>query len=238
MDFGGNGSFKIKGKRHPLKKRMLIYISPNTPYTIELDADIPVSFLTVHFSFTQIAFNNGEWSMNNQGKIFINNHVYELNNTYLIEKQFQKLVNCWLQKLPGYEFISRTMLQQLLITIAQTFNKRTHSFSSSEMVENIIRHMQKNINGKITLSELSGIFQISPAYMSRMFKSITEYTIIEYFNKLKIDKSKELLLEGHKKVKEVSEELGFADEFYFSRMFKKTEGITPSQFNSRIIHGF
>lgn len=234
----GSGSFKIKGKRYTIKKGMLIYISPETPYTIELDRTVPVSFLTVHFSFAQVVFNNGKWGINTQGQIFTRSHIFELGNTYLIEKEFQKLVNCWYQKLPGYELISKTTLHQLLIIIAQNLNKRYYNFSSSAKVEKIIQHMQSNINGKITLSGLSRIVQISPAYMSRIFKDITEYTIIEYFNKLKIDKSKELLIEGNKKVKEVSQELGFADEFYFSRMFKRMEGITPSQFYSRIVHGY
>jgi len=72
--------------------------------------------------------------------------------------------------------------------------------------------------------------------MSRTFKEATGYTIIEYFNKLKIDKAKELLIEGNKKIREVAQELGFVDEFYFSRTFKKAEGMNPSEFCSKIVH--
>ncbi|WP_310941691.1 AraC family transcriptional regulator [Clostridium estertheticum] len=45
-------------------------------------------------------------------------------------------------------------------------------------------------------------------------------------------------MEGDKKVKEVAQILGFTDEFYFSRIFKKIEGISPSEFYHRNVHGY
>ena len=72
--------------------------------------------------------------------------------------------------------------------------------------------------------------QLSSAYLSRVFKETTGYSVIEFFNKIKVDKAKELIIEGDKKVKEVAQILGFTDEFYFSRIFKKIEGISPSEF--------
>jgi AraC family transcriptional regulator, transcriptional activator for feuABC-ybbA operon len=128
------------------------------------------------------------------------------------------------------------MLQQLLLAISENLNKQSQNFAASLKVEKIIEYMHQNLNVKVTLPELSTLVQMTPFYMSRTFKEATGYTIIEYFNKLKIDKSKELLIEGNKKIKEVAKELGFVDEFYFSRMFKKAEGMNPSEFCSRIVH--
>jgi AraC-type DNA-binding domain-containing proteins len=55
---------------------------------------------------------------------------------------------------------------------------------------------------------------------------------------LKIDKAKELLIEGNKKVKEVAYELGYTNEFYFSRIFKRIEGLSPSEFYSKNVYEF
>jgi len=68
-------------------------------------------------------------------------------------------------------------------------------------------------------------------------KDTTDYTVIEFFNKLKVDKAKEMLIEGDKKVKEVAHALGYTDEFYFSRLFKRVEGVSPSEYYSKNIHG-
>ncbi|MNN93050.1 HTH-type transcriptional activator Btr [compost metagenome] len=75
--------------------------------------------------------------------------------------------------------------------------------------------------------------QLSYTYLSRAFKEITGYTVIEFFNKLKMDKAKALLLEGDMKIKDVAQTLGYSDEFYFSRLFKKMEGLSPSEFQSK-----
>jgi AraC-like DNA-binding protein len=98
--------------------------------------------------------------------------------------------------------------------------------------------MRKNINSKVTLEELSGIAGLSTFYLSRTFKEATGYPIITYFNKMKIEKAKELLIEGNKKVKEVAYELGYVSEFYFSRMFKRIEGLSPSEFYSKNVYEF
>ena len=79
--------------------------------------------------------------------------------------------------------------------------------------------------------------KLSPTYLSRTFKETTGYSVIEFFNKIKIDKAKELIIEGNKKIKEVAQTLGFTDEFYFSRIFKRIEGISPSEFYSKNVHG-
>jgi AraC family transcriptional regulator, transcriptional activator for feuABC-ybbA operon len=234
----GNGTFIIGNKKYAIKKGVLLYITPNTPYSIEADRNSPSDILTVHFSFAEVGFNDGKWNVMENTTTLPLPSAQVLQDAIPVEEQFQKLLDCWVTKLPGYEFIARTLLQQLLVTIMQTVSKNSHNYSRSLKVEKIIQYMHQNINGKITLPELSKLVQMTPFYMSRTFKEATGYSIIEYFNKLKIDKSKELLIEGNKKIKEVAQELRFADEFYFSRMFKKVEGISPSEFCSNIVHDF
>jgi AraC family transcriptional regulator, transcriptional activator for feuABC-ybbA operon len=234
----GSGSCIVNGRRYSIKSGLLLYIAPDVPFSIELDTKVPAGCLTVHFSYTRVSFNDGKWAVQDETQNLSSHPAQELKDAYLVEEQFQKLLDCWNEKLPGYEFKSGTILQQLLLTIGENLNKHSQNFAASLKVEKIIQYMHQNLNGKITLAELAKFVQITPFYMARTFKAATGYTIIEYFNKLKIDKSKELLIEGNKKVKEVAQELGFADEFYFSRMFKKAEGINPSEFCSKIVHDY
>jgi AraC-like DNA-binding protein len=234
----GSGCFVIEGKKYPIKKGTLIYIKPDIPYAIEADAKAPFDCWTVHFSFTGVGFIDGKWEIWQGPAILSRHHVRDLKNAYSVEEQFQKLVDCWYEKLPGYEFIAKTMLQQLLILIEQNIKRASDNYATSLKVERTIQYMHENIERKITLAELSDLVQMSQAYLSKTFKEATGYTVIEYFNKLKIDRAKELLIEGSRRIKEVSEELGFVDEFYFSRVFKKVEGVSPSEFCSRIIHVF
>ncbi|HBM81303.1 MAG TPA: AraC family transcriptional regulator, partial [Clostridiaceae bacterium] len=70
---------------------------------------------------------------------------------------------------------------------------------------------------------------ISPSYLGSMFKNITGKSVISYLIDIRINKSKQFLRDGLS-VSEASQKVGFHDIFYFSRIFKKRQGITPSEF--------
>ena len=233
----GKGSIIIGEKRYQIKRGMLFYSGPDVPHSFESDEKEPCCFQAVHFSYAHVFFHDGIWDIKQDAQPLLLNPGEELKDYYQIADIFNKLVDCWYAKLPGYEFITKTLLQELLIAIYQNIKKQNRNYSTSLKVEKIIQYMHQNINNRISLSELSEITQLSSAYLSRSFKEITGYSVIEYFNKIKIDKAKELIIEGDKKVKEIAQVLGFTDEFYFSRIFKKVEGISPSEYYSKNVHG-
>ena len=83
---------------------------------------------------------------------------------------------------------------------------------------------------------LSANLGISKFYMCHLFKKITGTAIVKYINFLKAAKAKKLLVETDRSLLSVCMEVGFADTDYFSKWFKKQEGITPSAYrklNSR-----
>ncbi|MWV42166.1 AraC family transcriptional regulator [Paenibacillus sp. HJL G12] len=234
---GGAGSITLGSKKYPVQEGMLYYIGPGVFHSFEPNPAQPASFLTVHFSYARVILQEGEWGVLDEVPSLGLQPAQSLKDAYPALDLFHKLVDCWNVKLPAYEFMSKTLLQQLLIAIFQYVKKQHQSDATSLKVEKIIEYMHLHISGKITLTELSDLVQLAPTYLSRTFKETTGYSVIEFFNKIKIDKSKELLIEGDKKVKEVAQALGFTDEFYFSRIFKKYEGISPSEYYSKNVHG-
>ncbi|MDP4183472.1 MAG: AraC family transcriptional regulator, partial [Bacillota bacterium] len=234
---GGKGNIIIENKRYQFNEGLLLYVCPGELHSIDIDVYEPRCFLSVHFSYANVNFNDGKWDVKSELEILPLQPAQGFKDYFSIEDIFRKLVDSWNSKLPGYEFITRTLLQQLLIAIYQNIRKQNQNYSSSLKVEKVIQYMHQNISTRVTMTELSELVQLSSSYLSRAFKETTGYSVIEYFNKIKIDKAKEQLIEGDKKVKEVARALGFIDEFYFSRIFKKLEGISPSEFYSRNVHG-
>jgi AraC family transcriptional regulator, transcriptional activator for feuABC-ybbA operon len=231
----GKGSIVINGKEYSLKSGILLYLTPGINVTVKIQDSI--GFLSVLFDYARVNFNEGKWEICSTADLLSTKPILEIQDCYPIEEIFKKLTDCWNAKLPGYEFITKTFLQQLLIAIAVSHQKQQPNYANSLKVERVINHMHQNINNKITLTELSDIIGLSSFYLSKIFKEVTGYSVIEYFNQIKIDQAKELLLEGDKKVKEVAKILGFSDEFYFSRIFKKMEGSSPSEFYNKNVHG-
>ncbi len=185
----------------------------NVQHSLEIDSEEPICFLSVHFSYVQVSFNDSKWDIKDESEMLPLNFAQELKDYYYIEDIFKKLIDSWNAKLPGYEFITKTLLQQLLIAIYQNIRKQSQNYSTSLKVEKIIEYMHQNINNKLTLTELSELVQLSSTYLSRVFKETTGYSVIEFFNKIKIDKAKELIIEGDKKIKEVAQDLDLLMNF-------------------------
>lgn len=96
----------------------------------------------------------------------------------------------------------------------------------------IIRVLQQKVYEKITLEQVSRNTFFSAAYCRRVFKKDTGKSIVKYFNELKIEEAKALMIQGGMTLVEISEKLGFDDYNYFSRLFKKECGYSPMQYLS------
>ncbi len=87
-----------------------------------------------------------------------------------------------------------------------------------------------NYKREISLDDVSRDVNISPYYFSKVFKDETGENFIEYLTNLRVNKAKELLQDSDKSMKEIGYEVGYTDPNYFSRIFKKTVGVTPTEF--------
>lgn len=234
-----DGHITIGGTRYPIQSGMLFYIPPGVEQTIEPRAQSPEHYLTAHFSVSRVKLNSeGNWELQENIRALKQPSAQKITDYEPFEELFEKMLNTWDSKGPEYEFITGTYLRQLLIGLSQNNKNQNKSYAISLKVDQLIDYMRRNINRTITLDQLSGISGLSRFYLSKAFKEITGYPVIAYFNKMKIDKAKELIVEGNKKVKEVAYELGYANEFYFSRTFKRIEGISPSEFYTKNVYDF
>lgn len=234
----GKGNIRDQHKSYQLREGTLLYLCPNVQYSIDVDSVEPICFFSVHFSCAIVGFDNEKWNVTGKVDTLPLEFVQNLKDYYLVNDVFKRLVENWMTKLPNYEFISKTLFQELLFEIYQNIKSNNNNYSASLKVDKVIEYMLHNIENKITLTELSELVCLSPAYLSRVFKETTGYSVIEFFNKIKVDKAKELIIDGDKKIKEVAKILGFTDEFYFSRIFKKIEGISPLEFYHKNVHGY
>ncbi len=101
--------------------------------------------------------------------------------------------------------------------------------SSIQEIESYIR---KNYDKDITLQEIADRFYLSREYISRRFKQEYHETVTNYLTAIRIEKAKELLKNPHLKVYEISFKVGYQNEKYFSKVFKKTVGLTPNEYRT------
>jgi len=99
--------------------------------------------------------------------------------------------------------------------------------TAQEGIERSIDFMHKNLAKSLKLRDLAKIAGMSPGHYGMLFRKIREHTPVDYFNRLRIQKSCELLKTTDRPVGQIGESIGFTDPYYFSRLFKKVMGISP-----------
>ncbi|MBO5879579.1 MAG: helix-turn-helix transcriptional regulator [Clostridia bacterium] len=129
-------------------------------------------------------------------------------------------------------------LELMLIEIIRSdpdFVPETKMFCSKEIITdefvlNVISFLEERLYGKITIEEISHKFAFSKTYISKQFIKVCGHSIIDYFNLMKINEAKRLIRETNHNFFEISEMLMFSNSHYFSNMFKKHTGMTPTQY--------
>ena len=101
---------------------------------------------------------------------------------------------------------------------------------SNHMVKVAVSYIQNNYSHEISLASISNQLQITPNYLSKLFKEKTGSSFTEYLTVYRLDAAKKMLRSGQYKVYEVAEKVGYSDSQYFSKQFKKNVGVTPKEY--------
>lgn len=100
----------------------------------------------------------------------------------------------------------------------------------TQIVTRVLRYMEENYREKITLQQLASHAAVHEKYLCRIFKEFTGRTLIDYVNQLRIDHACIDLTLHHKNVTEAALDAGFTDMSYFTKLFKRTKGMTPGEY--------
>ena len=93
-----------------------------------------------------------------------------------------------------------------------------------------IDYIEENFHKEISLDELAGELGISSYYFSKLFKEEKGETFINFISDKRLEKARQLLAETDLSIKEITAEVGYNDQNYFSRIFKTKYGLSPKEY--------
>lgn len=141
----------------------------------------------------------------------------------------------------GYMSIYRQQNTNQIVTWLKTFSDGICEFFDdrnkdykNRIVFDVKKYINEHLSEKLTLNQLAAQFGISTSYLSQLFGKYSNLGFIEYVNYSKVQEAKRLLKEERLKIYEVADIMSFGSEFYFSKVFKKIEGISPSEYINNI----
>ncbi len=115
---------------------------------------------------------------------------------------------------------------------------RTQAASSldyhARRVAQVQEYIRENLNKPLSLNDVAAVFNFSPNYLSQLFAQWGESGFVEFVTATRINAAKDLMASTGLKVYEISERVGFDSAFYFSKVFKKLEGVSPRTYMQRL----
>lgn len=112
--------------------------------------------------------------------------------------------------------------------------EQTDEELNPSVLESIIEEIRKNYKDNITLTKLAERYNISAGHLSSLLKEELGMPFSEYITSKRIQRAKELLDDESLSVDAIAIEVGYKDYFYFTKVFKKAVGISPSKYRKNL----
>ncbi len=149
---------------------------------------------------------------------------------------FEELVETMNLPKGYFRFHATLLLGEMLRLMANDFLKQSHldtSFPASYITfRELVNHLNNSHESDISKATLERVLDRKYEYLCQVFKRYAGTTIHHYIHQLRVQRAKYLLDNTAKSVKEIAEDVGYPDPFYFSRMFKKMEGVAPQHYRN------
>lgn len=151
-------------------------------------------------------------------------HVYRFDSrkNYLQDVFFMK----------GYEALKKWFMEKMREAVGNMMTGNEDH--TNHLIRQAQEYIDHNFHRDISLDDVSRELNISPYYFSKLFKEETGNNFVEYVTERRMDRAKNLLKKQDTSIKEVCAEVGYSDPNYFSRIFKKYQGVTPTEYKENV----
>lgn len=126
----------------------------------------------------------------------------------------------------------KAYLQEILVNLFEP-ERRIRKGYQAACVDKFIAYVNENLHTDIDVAAIAKTYGFAPNYFRTLFKRATRLTPYDYIQRKRIDKSKVKLDLTSDSVQDIAFQVGFNDPYYFSKVFKKTVGMTPSEYRKK-----
>jgi AraC-like DNA-binding protein len=227
----GRGTFILDGTSHTAEPGKLFIVSPGMVIERFTDPSDPLEFYFIRFSYAFVFEENEMWSFReSNADSFPLQGIHTLQNPPPIINAFDQMNQLMKRRGQVVLMRRRILFMDILIHIISDFRAQMAAGNTTMSIEKTIEYMVNHYYENLTLEELAKMAGLSSSHYSRLFKQYTNYSPIQYLMHLRMDRAKELLILSDYRLKAIAQSVGYDDELYFSRMFKKVVGISPSEY--------
>ena len=238
----GSGIFSVDAINYSYSGYNILFLSPYQKMKLVSETEENIHVLLFHGDYYCIEYHKEEVACN--GLLF--NNIYRNPGVELSEENFNYILELFnhikkeeSEKHPFSESIIKTYIQLILAIGSKQKSSIENSIISNEKLPNknaaeFQKLLETYFKTEKELSFYSDKLNITNSTLSKAVKKEFAKTPTQLINERIILESKKLLHLTYRSVKEIASELGFADEFYFSRYFKKSVGCSPKNYREKV----
>lgn len=240
----GTALITVGEKSYVTESGNIIFIAPNQFHIVRSADASSVSYIYASFVFKSANAENFKnlpircnASDYNYLLVALDNATAALSMLVdTVSNQYPHLKDIYHNRCNEYLQIAYNSIELFLLIISgnkpsDTPAKDTHKQTRhANITAGVEAYLAEHIRDSISLQETAQHFGYSVSNIQKIFKAVTGQSIIVYFNKLKLDEAKILIAENNMTFSQIASYLGYSNPNYFSRIFKATVGMTPTEY--------
>lgn len=226
----GSGWISVDGKKHSVKANQYFIIPANKPHSYGSNSNEPWSIYWVHYAGTLSAY----FSDNiNAVKNITPSSIDRIDDRlHLFEEILKNLEMGY--SLDNINYANICLKHFLASFCFLTQFRQIRKTMEEDMIEKSINYMKNNVQKKLSLEDLAHESGWSASHYSLEFRKKIGHSPMDYLIQLKIQKACQILDHTALRIKEVAQQIGYDDAYYFSRLFKKTMNLSPKAYRSNL----
>ena len=221
----GKGHFFFEGKEHIITEGNMILYRPNETQMYYYYAPDKTEVYWIHFTGRMVEGILDNYEMPRDENVFYTGNSPDY--TWLYRQIIQELQLCR----PNYEELIAIMLRHIFIMINRYIKegRKTGSDIQNE-IERATHYFNENYNKPLNIDEYAESRYMSTCWFIRSFKQILKVTPMQYILSLRMVNAKNLLETTEYNISEIAESVGYDNALYFSCLFHKHTGVSPSEY--------
>jgi AraC-like DNA-binding protein len=153
----------------------------------------------------------------------------------MVEGVLKRLVELDTLQSPDHKIWQQIIFNEFILLLQK---EAIHMPSSAEQVtEKVISYLHKHYQETIKMNDIGQAILFHPDYLTRCMQQVTGLSPIQYLNKYRISRAKQLIATTNETLSSIAHEVGFVDSTYFSKLFRKIEGMTPIEYRRVVSRG-
>lgn len=242
MIWKGAGVFSVDGINYPYHGCNILFLSPYQKLKLSSDSEESIDVLLFHGDYYCIEYHKDEVACN--GLLF--NNIYLNPGIELSKENYEYILELFnhikREEKENHQF-SQSIIKTYIQLVLAICSKQKSGIENSKVITEKLPNrnaaefqklLEEYFKKEKELSFYSDKLNITNSTLSKVVKKEFTKTPTQLMNERVILEAKKLLHLTYRSIKEIASELGFDDEFYFSRYFKKTVGLSPKQYREKV----